>query len=215
MDHTEAIATQATERYLLGELNAEETSAFEEHYFDCRECADDVRAGTAFFEGGRRLVRDEREQKRPITPVAEIADHPRWRRWLPAAAAAMFAYLTMVPLLMRTAPRAVVTPVIELGQPLHAPAPELRDGPASSITVTGKDPLLFSVPATEENHLSYQVRLLDPRGEVLATRVYKQEETLDRLSLTIHGVEPGVYHLSISAGQPLQEIDRIRVIVKR
>lgn len=212
MDHADATATQATERYLLGELNAEETSAFEEHYFDCRLCAEDVRAGMAFFEGGRRLVREEREQERPVAPVAQIDEHPRWRRWIPAAAAAMFAYLTMVPVLMRgPAPMAVV----ELGQPLHAPVAELRDGAANAITVTGKEPVLFTVPATEENHLSYQVRLLDPAGHVLKTRVFKQEETLDRLSLTIHGVEPGVYHLSISAGEPLREIGRIRVVVKR
>lgn len=212
MDHADATATQTTERYLLGELNAEETSAFEEHYFDCHLCAEDVRAGNALFEGGRRLVREEREQERPVAPVAQIKEHPRWRRWIPAAAAAMFAYLTMVPLLMRGP---VPMPVVELGQPIHAPAPELRDGAAGSITVTGKEPVLFSVPATEENHQSYQVRLLDPAGNVLRTRVVNQQETLDPLSLTIHGVEPGVYHLSISAGQPLQEIDRIRVIVKR
>lgn len=210
MDHAEATATQATERYLLGELNADETSAFEEHYFDCRLCADDVRAGLAFFEGGRKLVREEREQERPIAPVAKIDEHPRWRRWIPAAAAAMFAYLTMVPLLMRGP---VAMPVVELGQPIHASAAELRDGAANSVTVTGKEPVLFSVPATD--HRTYQVRLLGPAGHVMTTRVFKQEETLDRLSLTIHGVEPGVYHLSISAGQPLQEIDRIPVIVKR
>jgi anti-sigma factor RsiW len=212
MDHTDATATQATERYLLGELSAEETSAFEEHYFDCRLCADDVRAGTAFFEGGRRLVREEREQERPVAPVAQIDHHPRWRRWLPAAAAAMFAYLTMVPVLMRGP---VPMAVVEIGQPIHVPAAELRDGAANAIIVTGKEPVLFSVPATEENHLSYHVRLLDSSGNAVRTRVLKQDETLDPLSLTIHGVEPGVYHLSISAGQPLKEIDRIPVIVKR
>ena len=210
MDHADATARQTSERYLLGELNAEETSAFEEHYFECPLCADDVRAGMAFFEGGRRLVREAREQERPVAPVAQIDRHPRWRRWIPAAAAAIFAYLTMVPVLMR-GPAAM--PVVELGQPIHASAPELRDGAASSITVTGREPVLFSVPATDDR--AYDVRLLGPAGNVLASRVFKQEETVDRLSLTIHGVEPGVYHLSISAGQPLEEIDRIRVIVKR
>lgn len=34
----------AAERYILGEMNREERDAFEEHYFDCPECAMSVRS---------------------------------------------------------------------------------------------------------------------------------------------------------------------------
>ncbi len=36
------------ERYLLGELSAEEREKFEEHYFSCQQCADSVMAGATF-----------------------------------------------------------------------------------------------------------------------------------------------------------------------
>jgi anti-sigma factor RsiW len=45
MEHDEAEKSQAVERYLLGELPVTEREAFEEHYFSCPECAEEVRAG--------------------------------------------------------------------------------------------------------------------------------------------------------------------------
>jgi len=42
MDHETAVKTGATERYLLGELTGEDRDRFEEHYFMCPECAEDV-----------------------------------------------------------------------------------------------------------------------------------------------------------------------------
>lgn len=50
MNHSEAIQEMATERYLLDELSPELRDAFEEHFFDCPECALDLRAAAAFVE---------------------------------------------------------------------------------------------------------------------------------------------------------------------
>ena len=47
MDHLKALATKASERYLLGEMSEPERFAFEEHYFQCGECAEDIRAVSA------------------------------------------------------------------------------------------------------------------------------------------------------------------------
>ncbi|MCM3879190.1 MAG: zf-HC2 domain-containing protein, partial [Vicinamibacterales bacterium] len=41
----------ASERYLLGEMSEIERYAFEEHFFSCSECAEDVRAGSLLREG--------------------------------------------------------------------------------------------------------------------------------------------------------------------
>ena len=42
MDHQEVLSTLASERYLLGEMTDTERDSFEEHFFSCAECAEDV-----------------------------------------------------------------------------------------------------------------------------------------------------------------------------
>ena len=46
IDHDEAVKDLMAERYLLGELNAAERDAYEEHLFCCDACFHQVKAGT-------------------------------------------------------------------------------------------------------------------------------------------------------------------------
>ena len=71
MQHHEAVASKACERYLLGEMSEPERFAFEAHYFDCSECADDVRAGDAMARG-IQAVSAEDAVLRPKTKVVEM-----------------------------------------------------------------------------------------------------------------------------------------------
>src|SRR5690349_18926838 len=90
MQHQEAVDTLACERYLLGEMADAERDAFEEHYFACAECADDVRAGAAMKNGVRAgfldAVRERNDAKRERKTTA-------WRPAIviPWAAAASLA----------------------------------------------------------------------------------------------------------------------------
>jgi anti-sigma factor RsiW len=52
MDHNEAIKLRAAERYALGELPEDVRDAYEEHFFDCAECAMEMKAVSAFVDGG-------------------------------------------------------------------------------------------------------------------------------------------------------------------
>jgi len=54
MTHAEAVSSGATERYLLSQMPEPECDAFEEHYFDCFVCADDVKAGFVIAQELRR-----------------------------------------------------------------------------------------------------------------------------------------------------------------
>ncbi len=64
MDHQEAVSLGATEQYLLGTLDEEQREGFEEHFFGCLECAEDVRAGMAVVAVARWLP-DERPDALP------------------------------------------------------------------------------------------------------------------------------------------------------
>jgi anti-sigma factor RsiW len=49
ISHEEAVRTLATEKYLLGELYPELRDQFEEHLFDCQQCAFDLWAAATFL----------------------------------------------------------------------------------------------------------------------------------------------------------------------
>lgn len=90
MSHDEAIKDGATERYVLDEMTDEERDVFEEHYFDCAVCAEDVKAAIA--------VRDGLAAER-VAAVPMVVPFERPRRsipaWLGAAASLFLGVLTM------------------------------------------------------------------------------------------------------------------------
>lgn len=59
IDHQEAVKNLMAERYLLGELNAVEREAYEEHLFSCDSCFEQVKAGTEFVGHLRRMGAEE------------------------------------------------------------------------------------------------------------------------------------------------------------
>jgi putative zinc finger protein len=97
MNHSEAVEQMTAERYLLNELTPDARDAFEEHVFDCPECALDLRAGALFV----------REAKVQLPDF--VASHPRsgmakargkrtswFSWWRPAFAVPAFAALLIV-----------------------------------------------------------------------------------------------------------------------
>ena len=93
MTHSDAVRTLAVERYLLDEMPEIERFAFEDHYFDCVECADDLRTAEKLrgaVKGG--LLSD----RAPGTLAAMPVHRERGGGWrasivLPWAAAATLA----------------------------------------------------------------------------------------------------------------------------
>ncbi len=92
MEHEEAIRLQMTEQYLLDELSPEAREEFEEHYFECRECAVDVGAGAAFVEQSKIVL-----EEKPVPVPVDSPVKPGWLGWLrPALAAPLLAGLLLL-----------------------------------------------------------------------------------------------------------------------
>jgi len=144
MDHNEAIQSKAAERYLLGELTAEEREQYEEHFFVCPVCAQEVTAGAVFMDNARDVLSSEK------APAAVPAREPRSEGLLalflrPAFVAPAFAIL----LLLVAYQGAVVIPHLKsaLGQ---ATEPQLL--PSLSLIAAnsrGGVPSIFRVPANK------------------------------------------------------------------
>ena len=68
MDHAEAVRLNATERYISGELSEALRDQFEEHYFDCFECANDLKSLDTFRTGSRMVFEEEVVRVPPRPP---------------------------------------------------------------------------------------------------------------------------------------------------
>jgi len=79
MDHEVATAQHMTERYLLHELDSAAREEFEDHYFNCPECAADVQAAALLMEEIEDGVLMDRQLKPVPVPPRPL---PRWLAWL-------------------------------------------------------------------------------------------------------------------------------------
>src|SRR5260370_16794086 len=79
MDHNEAIRLQAAVKYVLGELSQVQREEYEEHYFDCAECAIDLKALATFADTTREVLRQEKADQlaKDLVPA-----RGGWLRWL-------------------------------------------------------------------------------------------------------------------------------------
>jgi hypothetical protein len=92
MNHKISVKTQAAEKYLLGELRPAERDAFEQHFFECSECAEDVRLGFEFSENAKAVFRQEPNRVSKGTYAATRRDWFAWiRPWVLAPMAATLA----------------------------------------------------------------------------------------------------------------------------
>jgi hypothetical protein len=93
MDHSEALQLQAAEKYVLGELSPALRDAYEEHYFDCQECAADLEATVAFVDASRDAFRSGLREAFEPQPNSGISS---WFRWLrPAVVVPAMAVLAV------------------------------------------------------------------------------------------------------------------------
>src|SRR5260370_6241034 len=79
MDHNQALQLQAAVKYVLGELSQVQRDEYEEHYFDCAECAVDIKALATFADTTCEVLRQERANQfaKELVPA-----RGGWLRWL-------------------------------------------------------------------------------------------------------------------------------------
>jgi hypothetical protein len=212
MDHSEAVQQMMAERYLLGELTLDVREAFEEHLFDCPECALDLRAGTAFVEAAKAQL-PKLTGAAPAS-VPSRSHKPRvqrewWLSWLrPAFAVPAFASL----LLVLCYQNLVIYPGLRAaaGEPRLLPLVTLheatRGGAHLAITADRRHgvalPVDLPAQSSPDAYASYYLDLYDPQGKLAWTGAVAAPSDSDdqRLSLVIPGamLHSGAYSLVVS-----------------
>jgi hypothetical protein len=201
MDHTAVVRDRTTERYLLNELDSEVRNEFEEHYFDCPECALDVSAASQFVEQSK-LVLAERSDPIPtlLTPGPGPVKHARLAWLRPAFAAPALALLLAVVGYQNlvTYPRFQA----ELTQPQILPAVSVNVGtygPGETTVPEGKGLLLSLRIPPDGSFVRYTVDLYNPGGKSVASFTVTPAVGQDQWSVTIPGVtrEAGTYTMAV------------------
>jgi hypothetical protein len=169
MEHEVAVRQKMTERYLLDELDPEQRDQFEEHLFECQDCAQDVRAAATFVEQSK-VVLAERPTVVPAGSRAPVQPQPGWFAWLRPA----FAVPALAALLLVVGYQNLVTyPKLQeaINQPQVLPWASVNVGTwgAGGPTITtasGKGFLLFLRIPSEGAYARYAVDLYNPAGKL-------------------------------------------------
>jgi hypothetical protein len=223
-DHGASVGRHAVERYLLNDLSAAERDAFEQHYFECPSCAQDVRLAFGFADSARAVLREDGAQ-----PIAAPTPEPFWwLMWLrPANMAPVAACLSLallagyqnlvtIPRLRASAPElksAQLLPSARLVPATRASLPAVHLPAGASFFQLSLD---TPISGTFEKY-EWSLRAASGRSlHKLPVPAMKPDDDLQVL-VPAKDVEAGRYEVllrGIAAGQS-QEVERYRFTVHR
>jgi hypothetical protein len=170
MTHQQALDTMAAERYLLDEMTELEKHAFEEHFFDCSDCATEVRLGERIRVEVRsvpNLDSKTMEQSARDSNVIEFNKRPAWRRpsiLLPWAAAATIALaasyqsLVVVPGLRQAVSPQSLSPVM---------LREATRGALPGIDIRGQRFITLGIDVMSQSTKDVRYELLGAAGDTI------------------------------------------------
>jgi hypothetical protein len=197
MDHDEAVRLQAAEKYLLGQLPKEEHAAYEEHYFDCSVCAEEIKATAAFMESARQVVCEKAPEvvdAKRLAPAKPKGDG--WFAWLkPAFAVPVMAALLLfvgyqngvtIPRLKDSSSAPIISSSFQL---LGSVRGGNESGDASNkVPVKQGESFLLKFDFTPTGTSSeFSWRLLDPSGRAVRYGTLGGDKKYQTVSLPVVG----------------------------
>lgn len=198
MDHNEVVRQKLTEKYLLKELEGETRDQFEEHFFECSECALDVRAGSEFVTHSRIVFGDKPEPAQEVVRSRSSGGF-NWLAWLrPGFAAPALALLLAVIGYQNLVsfPRLRSARVL----PWVAVAVDTYGSDAQTITVPrGKSFIVFVRIPHEGIYVRYMADLYNPAGKLDCSLAIPATETQDQWPVLVPegNHEAGSYRIAV------------------
>ena len=229
MDHSEAVRLNMVEKYLLGELSPDARDQFEEHYFDCPECAADVRALSTFMATSRTIFNEGSAMKTPsaVRNPARLG----WFGWLrPAVAVPAIAALAAVVIFQAavTIPNLKEQAATQRGGQVYESSFRVqgstRGENVSRIAIDPNQSFALDFDFTpSQTFRSYRGTLANSSGSTVLTFRVGGDESNKELHLVIpeNKVSPGRYNLvftgengAVDSGQTKNEVQRLSFAVE-
>ncbi len=227
MDHNEAVRLQAAEKYLLGELPKEQHAAFEEHFFDCPACAEEMKATAAFMESARQVYREQIPETIEVKGLVPVSPKNRgWFAWLrPAFAVPVFAALLLfigyqngvtIPNLKQASTSVVIGEGAKSFSLLSAGS-RGEGTSAPKIAVGAREDFRLEVDMPGNSSTGYSCQIQDESGKVLAFFTVSSEEAKNTVTRIIRGgsLKPGRYTIAIFKGQTPAQTDNQSAAAKK
>ena len=198
MDHAAVVREKTTVKYLLNELDPDLRDEFEEHYFDCLECAQDVSAGSQFVEQSK-VVLAESDAPVPVRATVRPIAVPAGRGWLsgaafawlrPAFAVPAFALLLAVvgyqnlvtyPRLQAALTQPQILPMVSVNMAVYG-AEENKVPAGRGLSLSLRIP-------PDSAFVRYNVELYNPAGKSAGSFTITPAPGQDQWSVTVPGVE--------------------------
>jgi hypothetical protein len=208
MSHDEVVRERLAERYLLNELEGEERDEFEEHFFECSECALEVSAGSQFVIHSKEILAEPEDSGSKMTIPQPVKRD--WFAWLrPAFAAPVFALLLAVVGYQNL----VTLPQLRsAGQPRVTPWAAVTVGTwgASGPTITvqqGKGFMLFVRIPPDGAYTRYVADLYNPGEKIDSSLTIPVDGSNDQWPVVIPGGkhEAGNYRIAVRGILPSGE----------
>jgi hypothetical protein len=205
VNHQDAVRRGAIEKYLLDEIPQPERDEFEMHFFDCQECAEEMRTTAAFLAGAKMELR-----RSHVAPPARAAAKKPWFEFLcrPAVVAPAFALLLLivayqnVVILPRLAGEGVELKNPEILTPLSLSGGNDRNGAVATATTPKGQPLLLSLDIpTAERFSSYACVVVAPSGAVVWRLPVSAAQAKNTVAISVPSgsLSPGNYRLLVQA----------------
>ena len=199
MDHADVLRMNATERYLLNELDTTQLEQFEEHMFACQECALDVHAASMFIEQSKNVFAKPALAPVPVPRPVPAPAPKLWFAWLrPGFAVPAMAVLLLAigyqGYLLRSSqgntPDILASATINVAT-RSAATPQVHSKAGQPFV------LLLNIPS-ESRFSSYIADLYDPAGHIKWSLPISAEMANDTLPMRVPGLgESGLYVLAI------------------
>ena len=226
MEHSEVVRLKVVERYILGELSPEDREHFEEHYFDCLECASDIKALARIRSASRMIL--EEDAAAEVSSREQRKKH-NWFAWLkPIVAVPAIAALAVIAIFQAVKissfrERAVAVQVAQIYASTFRLQGTTRGESASQVTVPPNESFGldfdFTPSATFER---YEGSLIDPTGKAVLTFGVKGEDGNKELHLVVPAgaVRSGKYDLvfhgesgTMNSDPSAKEVQRLFFVV--
>jgi hypothetical protein len=191
----------AAERYLLGQMSDADRDKYEQHFFSCAACAEEVKATARLMDTCQQVLNGP-------AAVASIASRPKRHAWFPrasvgivsgalAATLALVAYQNVVtiPSLRQSAtPRALTA--------FSFVAFNTRGAADRTIAAPRNQPFLiyFDIPPGQQA-VRYEGRILAEDGRIVATTDVSEKQAQESVPFMIPAgqLAPGSYTLVVTA----------------